>query len=440
MYKITNMKTKILFFLCFFIFLNSYSQWNQLKDFGVNYIDGEYYPNSVHVNGIYFPTNEVGYAYGYETVDITMWGSYKLLFKTINSSESWNALLYSFMPNDLYYHSFVFYNADIGYRIYDTYGQLTLQKTIDGGNNWNDLKTIWADFGIKSINAINDSIGYFFTNNLEISDSTYCIVKFNETAFDTIKVFNDKKLISLLFKNETLAYITYTIDFSWNGVAKKVLRTNDGGNTWIDIFEILESSIKSIHFPSDSVGYIFSDSNQIYKTIDYGDSWQEIDFPITGKINKFQFSSENIGYAIGDSGLILKTIDGGINWMTENSGVTSNLLSLACPSDSVSYILTSDNKIISNRKLSSISNQNIENEELIVYPNPATNELKVESKKLKIGSKLELYDLFGQKIITKELNNSTISIDISQVPAGVYVYKISTDKEALQSGKVMVMK
>jgi hypothetical protein len=104
----------------------------------------------------------------------------------------------------------------------------------------------------------------------------------------------------------------------------------------------------NIVFPSDSIGFLTLDSNQIYKTEDYGDSWTLLDNITSEKLNDFDFPSNLIGYAAGDNGIIYKTEDGGLNWQNEPSGITYDIKDIECPSDTIAYILTTNNIIWSN--------------------------------------------------------------------------------------------
>ena len=60
-----------------------------------------------------------------------------------------------------------------------------------------------------------------------------------------------------------------------------------------------------------------------------------------------------------------------------------------------------------------------------VYPNPATNILNLESK-LPLD-KVELFNLIGAKVMSKQNNLS--KIDISNFDAGIYLLKLSSGKD-----------
>jgi hypothetical protein len=77
-----------------------------------------------------------------------------------------------------------------------------------------------------------------------------------------------------------------------------------------------------------------------------------------------------------------------------------------------------------------------ENNEIIVFPNPVTNELRIENADLPAGQaglrieKIELYDLIGEKVFQSNISNpiSQISVNIRQLPSGIYFVTVKTDK------------
>jgi uncharacterized repeat protein (TIGR01451 family) len=64
-----------------------------------------------------------------------------------------------------------------------------------------------------------------------------------------------------------------------------------------------------------------------------------------------------------------------------------------------------------------------------VYPNPATDELKIDNGKLKIES-VAIYDVIGKPILsfsfTKGLTSATTSLNISLISSGIYFVRIKT--------------
>ncbi len=70
-----------------------------------------------------------------------------------------------------------------------------------------------------------------------------------------------------------------------------------------------------------------------------------------------------------------------------------------------------------------------DNVSITIYPNPTTGELRIENGELKIND-IAIFDIMGRNVnlSTRPLvNSSTITIDISHLPAGIYLVQIKTE-------------
>ena len=65
---------------------------------------------------------------------------------------------------------------------------------------------------------------------------------------------------------------------------------------------------------------------------------------------------------------------------------------------------------------------------LVVYPNPATDRLTIESEE--VIHQCEIYDLTGQLVKTLENDSEKMEISIEALPAGTYLVKLVTDSFA----------
>jgi len=91
-----------------------------------------------------------------------------------------------------------------------------------------------------------------------------------------------------------------------------ILKTTDGGETWIHLNSGTTKDLHSIFFQDSQVGYVVG-GNEILKTVDGGDSWTKQTVPGYSNYYCIYFPSLMVGYVTGDN-RILKTIDGGNNW------------------------------------------------------------------------------------------------------------------------------
>ncbi len=80
-----------------------------------------------------------------------------------------------------------------------------------------------------------------------------------------------------------------------------------------------------------------------------------------------------------------------------------------------------------------------EKDELEIFPNPATDHLTIKNKSSEINS-VEIINSMGQKIITAQNTlDGIISIDLSNLPAGVYFCSIRTGEQKI-TRKIIVIK
>ncbi len=85
---------------------------------------------------------------------------------------------------------------------------------------------------------------------------------------------------------------------------------------------------------------------------------------------------------------------------------------------------------------SSMKVAQIPSDKVKIYPNPAQTHVFVELSGMPEKTTFELYDLTGRKILQTEFTDQT-RVDIQQLPAGIYSYKLFNEKGQAQ-GKLLV--
>jgi len=95
--------------------------------------------------------------------------------------------------------------------------------------------------------------------------------------------------------------------------------------------------------------------------------------------------------------------------------------------NSYSFTVTEDVGLVANFE-KDVGIENIEVAAVKVFPNPTTGKLRIESGKLRIED-IEIFDIYGrtQKAEIKKQKRE-ISIDISELPVGVYFLRIKTEQ------------
>jgi hypothetical protein len=76
-----------------------------------------------------------------------------------------------------------------------------------------------------------------------------------------------------------------------------------------------------------------------------------------------------------------------------------------------------------------------DNSSIAVYPNPATDYIVVEGSTT--GSKVVVYNVLGQIVISKEVTGSTQKVELSSLPAGSYTLNVVQDNNIVFSGTVI---
>jgi hypothetical protein len=73
---------------------------------------------------------------------------------------------------------------------------------------------------------------------------------------------------------------------------------------------------------------------------------------------------------------------------------------------------------------------------LVVYPNPATDDIIIETLVIAEGSVLTIENLVGQELITRQINEPRTKLDISSLPSGAYFVRLTNDK-SVAVGKII---
>jgi hypothetical protein len=116
-----------------------------------------------------------------------------------------------------------------------------------------------------------------------------------------------------------------------------ILRTGDGG-TWVRAQSVVSTNLNSVHFTSEMVGNAVGDGGVILRTGD-GGTWVRAQSVVSTNLNSVHFTSEMIGTAVGDGGVILRTGNGGASWVRLQSGVSTNLNSVHFSSERIGNII-----------------------------------------------------------------------------------------------------
>lgn len=133
---------------------------------------------------------------------------------------------------------------------------------------------------------------------------------------------NDVELLAVQMIDTQLAFVV--------GDSGTILRSNDGGVSWLAQESGTKLSLGSVSFSSTTVGTAVGDSGIILRTTDAGQSWHRQSSGVNVFLTSVSFSDANHGWAVGDSATILATVDGGEHWMNQSVDTLTHIDWLSC--------------------------------------------------------------------------------------------------------------
>ncbi len=73
-----------------------------------------------------------------------------------------------------------------------------------------------------------------------------------------------------------------------------------------------------------------------------------------------------------------------------------------------------------------------------IYPNPVNGTLQIKVDSEHEVSFLQIYDLSGRTLLQKQWTGSSVSVDVSQISTGMYLFSLGNKKQKLKSGKLII--
>ena len=137
-----------------------------------------------------------------------------------------------------------------------------------------------------------------------------------------------------------LKYVASFNDNIWMvDAGGNVLKTTKFPSAITSVNVGVSSSLNSVCFVNDNLGFVCGDNSQIFKSVTGGAGWTPSGSGITAgqKLNAIHFYDSNNGYVVGANGAVYKTVNGGAMWTIVSLGfpMSRNLLAVKTYSDGV---------------------------------------------------------------------------------------------------------
>jgi len=365
--------------------------------------------------------------------------------------------------------SVFFTNANTGFAVGDSG---TILKTTDGGGDW-IVQNSGTIENLYSVNFPNDSIGYVVGDAGIILKTTDGGINWIFHNTDTIYY-----LRSAFFTDANTGYVVgnKSIPYVQNGI---ILKTENGGINWtvcyesgVPVYGCSISSVfftnantgyatgflggtdwgpfivktvnagldwtsqwigvnpSSVYFPDTATGYIvggkvaLAPAANILKTTNGGLDWTDQNFGTNVVFNSVYFTDVENGFIVGISGIILKTTNGGTDWSYLTSGTTQELNSVYFPVVDTGYTVGANSIILKTTNGGGpvgINDQHQNAITLTIYPNPTIDKVTMETPSTGF---LSVLNLCGQQLLQQRIIEPKTTIDINELPNGVYVIKL----------------
>ena len=403
--------------------------------------------NFTHLDRILFLDENYGWAIGGTAI-----GAQSPYFYTTDGGDNWylSEDWWDIKGTDI-----VFVNFDTGFIASDQ-----IYKTIDGGSTWIEIQTP-ATQGIVHLFFVDENNGWatlsqFSEGNIlhtEDSGETWELQNVIDTIFSGIE--------TIYFLNDSTGFAAggAVIDEDFNIIAK----TENKGEDWIVIKNFIYAPywFQDIYFTDNIHGWIVGSKNitnsfLIMQTNDGGETWEEDTIPELKNwyggtaeatiIFSIQFLNDTLGWLTcadeDNSGYILLTTDGGLNWQQQfvfykpiyDIFMVDNNNGWSVGEDIIYHTNNGDTIII-------VSTEEIilENEYIIIKPNPAETEITIafQNTEHHTNMLLECYNIYGQKVHSENLwkGQQQTRIEVSGWTKGLYFAVVKSDGKVAGTGR-----
>lgn len=237
--------------------------------------------------------------------------------------------------------------------------------------------------------------------------------------------------------DENVLSLCYDNDFLYAGTTDGFFISTNHGESFSDYSNGLTSKIiNSIHVAN---GIIFAGTGGggVFSSSDGGNTWISKQNGLKSQYIRGFCSYGNFIFAASIDGVFMSS-DKGENWIEINDNLTNKNVYSVIVSGDYLFAGTSDDGIF-RTKLSDygISGLNdFSQKTLSISPNPASDFIKIQfiNKELKpfvTNYKIQIFDMLGVEVISTFAppNEENLRIDVSHLPAGVYVIRIGDKVE-----------
>ncbi len=328
------------------------------------------------------------------------------ILKTINGGQTW-AILNTGVSYDFY--DIDFYDENHGWAVGS--GGIIL-FTEDGGASWSrQYGSGSMTAGIYGVEALGENKAHACGYDGLIMKRSTLGWPWNQKGSSTLR--------SIEFANENIGWTT------GNGGA--MYKTTDGGTSWTAQSLGTSSPIYELHVFDANKVIAFESGGKVFKTTDGGNSWTELCDSRAYTSSGIHFIDENYGWLVYYK-YALFTKDGGSSWTEHALDNEETLKDIKIVNTNTVCAVGEKGTIFlfkGDPETSGINQQLISS--ITLYPNPANNSFTIESE-ARICA-VEVLDMKGSRVLLQNtLGMPSAEINISHLNSGLYIVKVETNQ------------
>jgi uncharacterized protein YjdB len=338
-------------------------------------------------------------------------------------------------------------------------GQAVITATSEEGGYEDSCVVTVGNVSVTSVNVIEESVslntGETLTLNATVSPSNATIQSVSWSSSDhTVAKVSSSGVVSVLYGGTAVITVTskdgaFTDICTIKSLADPKPEINISG-----YYQLLKSNAPSMcayagedeSMQAGDVVTLFTYTRDDARTI-----WEEIDHE--NGYYSYQKLNTNFCLDAGDGGANnQKVVIAEYDLENKNQHWEKEVLptgNIRLKKRDVAFVLNSGSGGVEGQEVnlwkSSVSSGNLEwiftpaytlgikadaNVEFSLYPNPATNQLKIELNGFET-TKISILNNLGQTVIYNQFNNKINTIDIRSLPAGIYILKITNNTQSL---------
>lgn len=218
------------------------------------------------------------------------------------------------------------------------------------------------------------------------------------------------------------------------GESGTILHTTNGGANWMEVMSDQSYHMYDVYTTNSTTAFVIAyylglpHVPAIFKTTNGGETWSSQTFSEDFSLSSICFSDEMNGWAAGGQNgfsTLLKTNDGGETWEYDYPSAGDYLTKVFFTDNQTGWAVGSNGTVLSTADFLTGFEEISQNENMSVYPNPATSLISVRLNNASENNmNLNLYNMNGQSVYkVSGLNlaeNQEIKISIENLTNGIY--------------------